>query len=91
MEDLASKTCVPCKGGTPPLKGQALAAYVDQVPQWRVVVSVAQAFSLWGLVLARPKIHSLKPVLQKTFSVRGAARAEELSLAQLAALFKKLR
>ena len=37
MEDLASKTCVPCKGGTPPLKGQALAAYANQVPQWRVV------------------------------------------------------
>src|ERR1700691_5938122 len=37
MEDLASKTCVPCRGGTPPLKGQELAAYANQVPQWRVV------------------------------------------------------
>ena len=35
--DLASKTCVPCKGGVPPLQGEELKQYERQVPGWRVV------------------------------------------------------
>jgi 4a-hydroxytetrahydrobiopterin dehydratase len=37
MPDLASKTCVPCRGGVPPLKGQELANLRQQVPKWQVV------------------------------------------------------
>jgi 4a-hydroxytetrahydrobiopterin dehydratase len=37
MADLASKTCVPCKGGVPPLAGAELDALSKQVPQWKVV------------------------------------------------------
>ena len=37
MSDLASKTCVPCKGGVPPLSGQDLENLAKQVPQWKVV------------------------------------------------------
>ena len=37
MSDLAAKTCVPCRGGVPPLKGEPLAALQRQLPQWRVV------------------------------------------------------
>jgi 4a-hydroxytetrahydrobiopterin dehydratase len=37
MSDLASKTCVPCKGGVPPLAGKELAALSEQVPEWQVV------------------------------------------------------
>jgi 4a-hydroxytetrahydrobiopterin dehydratase len=37
MSDLASKTCVPCKGGVPPLAGKELEALANQVPQWKVV------------------------------------------------------
>src|SRR6201987_3895321 len=37
MSDLASKTCVPCKGGVPPLAGKELKALAKQVPQWKVV------------------------------------------------------
>lgn len=37
MSDLASKTCVPCKGGVPPLQGKELDALVKQVPGWKVV------------------------------------------------------
>lgn len=33
---LAAQHCVPCKGGTPPLKGEALKPYAAQVPQWTV-------------------------------------------------------
>jgi 4a-hydroxytetrahydrobiopterin dehydratase len=37
MTELASKTCVPCKGGTPPLKGAELDALGRQVSEWEVV------------------------------------------------------
>jgi 4a-hydroxytetrahydrobiopterin dehydratase len=37
MTELASKTCTPCRGGTPPLAGQELEALAKQVPQWKVV------------------------------------------------------
>ena len=37
MSDLAGKTCVPCKGGVPPLAGKELDALAKEVPQWRVV------------------------------------------------------
>lgn len=39
MSDLASKTCVPCKGGVPPLAGKELEALAKQVPEWTVVNS----------------------------------------------------
>lgn len=31
---LADRTCVPCKGGTPALKGDAIAPLVAEVPEW---------------------------------------------------------
>ena len=40
MTSLADKTCVPCRGGTPPLKGKELADIHRQVPEfahWNVV------------------------------------------------------
>ena len=37
MSDLASKTCVPCRGGVPPLKGKALEDLRNQVSGWSVV------------------------------------------------------
>jgi 4a-hydroxytetrahydrobiopterin dehydratase len=37
MSSLAAKTCVPCRGGVPPLKGSELAALHTQVPEWQVV------------------------------------------------------
>ncbi len=37
MSELASKTCVPCKGGTPPLKGEELEGLRRQLPGWEVV------------------------------------------------------
>jgi 4a-hydroxytetrahydrobiopterin dehydratase len=36
-EDLASQTCVPCRGGVLPLKGAELKAIQQKVPQWSVV------------------------------------------------------
>ncbi|MDP8972420.1 MAG: 4a-hydroxytetrahydrobiopterin dehydratase [Actinomycetota bacterium] len=37
MSELASKTCVPCQGGTPPLKGEELEGLRRQIPGWEVV------------------------------------------------------
>jgi len=37
MSSLASKTCVACRGGVPPLKGNELEALHKQVGQWKVV------------------------------------------------------
>lgn len=37
MSDLASKNCVPCRGGVPPLKGKELSELARQVPGWEVV------------------------------------------------------
>ena len=34
---LAEKTCVPCRGGVPPLKGEAMEALRKQLPGWDVV------------------------------------------------------
>lgn len=33
---LADKTCIPCKGGVPALKGKALSDLLAQVPGWDV-------------------------------------------------------
>ncbi len=35
--DLADKSCVPCRGGVPPLQGAALQALQAQLPSWSVV------------------------------------------------------
>lgn len=38
MSDLAQRTCVPCRGGVPPLGDAAIAPLLAQVgPDWRVV------------------------------------------------------
>lgn len=37
MSELAKKSCVPCKGGTPPLKGADIAPLVAQLEGWEVV------------------------------------------------------
>jgi len=37
MSELAAKTCVPCRGDTPPLKGEELLLLAAQVPEWEVV------------------------------------------------------
>ena len=36
-EQLASQTCVPCRGGVPPLKGAELQQILQQVPQWKAI------------------------------------------------------
>jgi len=37
MADLATRECVPCRGGVPPLKGEQITALLDQLHGWEVV------------------------------------------------------
>ncbi len=36
MTELANKSCVPCRGGVPPLTGDALSDLAKQLPTWTV-------------------------------------------------------
>lgn len=36
-DDLASKKCVPCKGGVPPMKGRELERISKLLPKWNVI------------------------------------------------------
>ncbi|OLS29540.1 MAG: putative pterin-4-alpha-carbinolamine dehydratase [Candidatus Thorarchaeota archaeon AB_25] len=33
-KELASLTCVPCRGGTPPMEGEKIKLMLDAVPDW---------------------------------------------------------
>lgn len=37
MSELASKECVPCKGGVPPLKGEQVATLLRQLDGWEAI------------------------------------------------------
>jgi 4a-hydroxytetrahydrobiopterin dehydratase len=37
MSDLASRDCVPCRGGVPPMKGAEIENYAQQLSEWEVV------------------------------------------------------
>jgi 4a-hydroxytetrahydrobiopterin dehydratase len=37
MSELTNKTCTPCKGGVPPLKGERLAHLLKQLQGWSIV------------------------------------------------------
>ena len=37
MSELAAKTCVPCRGGVPPLKGEDLSQLQKQVDGWNTI------------------------------------------------------
>ena len=34
---LADQHCVPCRGGVPPLKGEQLAPFAEQLPDWKII------------------------------------------------------
>jgi 4a-hydroxytetrahydrobiopterin dehydratase len=37
MSDLADKKCVPCRGGVPPLEGEALRQLCVRLPDWKLI------------------------------------------------------
>ena len=52
MSELASRNCVPCRGGTLPLAGKELEALAKQVPEWKVVEGhhITRAFKFKNFV-----------------------------------------
>jgi 4a-hydroxytetrahydrobiopterin dehydratase len=34
---LADKTCVPCRGGVPPVRGEELQNLLREIPQWKAI------------------------------------------------------
>jgi 4a-hydroxytetrahydrobiopterin dehydratase len=37
MSELASKTCVPCRGGVPPMSGLEIQKILKLVPEWKAI------------------------------------------------------
>lgn len=37
MSELAAKTCMPCRGGVPPLRGEELTKLQEQLEGWHVI------------------------------------------------------
>ncbi len=37
MADLASRTCVPCRGGVPPMRGDEIKQFLAELDGWEVV------------------------------------------------------
>ena len=37
MADLASRECVPCRGGVPPMRGDEIKKFLDELQGWEVV------------------------------------------------------
>jgi len=55
VEDLASKVCIPCMGGVPPLTREEFAPLLAQVPGWEVVddTKLTRSFSFPDWVTAQ--------------------------------------
>ena len=37
MRDLASRDCVPCRGGIPPMRGAEIKEFLDELKGWEVI------------------------------------------------------
>ncbi len=67
MTDLASKTCVPCRGGIPPLKGKELGDLSKQLPGWEVVKEhhLTRSFEFPDFVTALDYVNRLGAIAEE--------------------------
>jgi 4a-hydroxytetrahydrobiopterin dehydratase len=67
MTDLASKTCVPCRGGVPPLKGKELEDFLKQVSGWKAVNEhhITKAFTFPDFVKALAFVNKVGAVAEE--------------------------
>ena len=67
MSDLAAKTCVPCRGGVPPLKGEELAAIETQVHGWNIIEEhhITKTFTFPDFRGALTFVHRLGKLAEK--------------------------
>jgi 4a-hydroxytetrahydrobiopterin dehydratase len=66
-EDLASQTCVPCRGGVPPMKGRELQRILQLVPEWKAVNEhhITRAFSFPDFKQALDFVNRVGEVAEK--------------------------
>ena len=67
--NLAAKKCVPCKGGTPPLVGQALQKFSSQFPDWKVIDShhITKAFKFGDFKAALDFVNRVGAIAEEEF------------------------
>jgi len=67
MSDLASKSCVPCRGGVPALKGKELEDLHRQIPDWQVINDhhLKRSFSFPDFVSALAFVNKVGEVAEK--------------------------
>jgi len=67
MEDLAAKSCVPCRGGVPALQGKELENLQRQVPDWVVVNGhhIKRAFTFPDFASALAFVNKVGAVAEK--------------------------
>ena len=67
MADLASKTCVPCRGGVPPLEGEQLRHFESEVPGWQAVKGhhIHRAFTFPDFVSALAFVNKVGNVAEQ--------------------------
>jgi 4a-hydroxytetrahydrobiopterin dehydratase len=74
MTELAQRTCIPCRGGVPPLTGEEIAPLLGQLdPEWRVV---ERSDAKHGLVKLLTREYRFKNFVE---AMRGAARIGEMA------------
>jgi len=67
MSELAKRSCVPCKGGVPPLEGEELANLLRQVRGWKVVEGhhLEKSYSFSDFVSALEFVKSIGAVAEE--------------------------
>jgi len=66
MSDLCSLSCVPCRGGVPPLKGDEITPFLDQLTGWEVVEEhhLAQRYEFPDFVSALKFVNAIGEVAE---------------------------
>ena len=67
MTELAQQTCVPCKGGVPPLKGEELANLARQVRGWKVLEDhhIAKSFDFPDFVSGLKFVNAIGAIAEE--------------------------
>ncbi len=66
--DLTAKTCVPCRGGIPPLPPDEAETYLAQVPEWRLshgATRIERRFAFSDFVSALDFVHRVGEVAER--------------------------
>ncbi len=64
---LAEKSCIPCRGGTPPLTAEELKPLQSQLPQWQVVDNhhLTRTFAFPDFVSALERVNSIAAIAEE--------------------------